>query len=321
MDMEAVRQALGYQLLDYYGGSYGSVDAQAYVVRYPQHVRALILDSGFTVTDPAHVYAFGQGVPAALIHSLDLVCARDPTCHAADADPEATLTALIRRVQQTPVKGHPSDASGSTVVVDEAAVANLLANANGPDLVEAGSALRNNDAQPLVDLAAKNPPLFPTGDDLSVFSDGANAAGFCNDQDFPYRRSDQPAIRRAQLDAALAALPADVFAPLSKGAWAAVDVPDFCINWPSPARFVPVVPPDTTFPDVPTLILSGDVDRNVPTVLTRQLLSEFPHAAWVVVAGAGHPTMSASGSCVGAIGAEFLSTLKVGDTSCATTPG
>jgi pimeloyl-ACP methyl ester carboxylesterase len=43
-DLERVRAALGVQLIDLYGSSYGTRVAQHYLRRFPQRVRALILD-------------------------------------------------------------------------------------------------------------------------------------------------------------------------------------------------------------------------------------------------------------------------------------
>lgn len=44
-DTEAVRAALGYDLVDYYGTSYGGADATAYAVRYGEHLRSMVLDA------------------------------------------------------------------------------------------------------------------------------------------------------------------------------------------------------------------------------------------------------------------------------------
>jgi len=45
-DLEAVRRALGYGKIDLYGASYGATLAQAYLRRYPESVRSVVLDSG-----------------------------------------------------------------------------------------------------------------------------------------------------------------------------------------------------------------------------------------------------------------------------------
>src|SRR5665213_1031886 len=43
-DLDAVRAALGYQIINLYGGSYGTRVAQHYLRRYPEHTRTVILD-------------------------------------------------------------------------------------------------------------------------------------------------------------------------------------------------------------------------------------------------------------------------------------
>jgi pimeloyl-ACP methyl ester carboxylesterase len=45
-DIEAIRRAYGYEKLVLYGTSYGTKVALEYAERYPQHVEALVLDSG-----------------------------------------------------------------------------------------------------------------------------------------------------------------------------------------------------------------------------------------------------------------------------------
>ena len=44
-DIEAIRQAAGYEKLVLYGTSYGTKVAEEYAERYPQHVESLVLDS------------------------------------------------------------------------------------------------------------------------------------------------------------------------------------------------------------------------------------------------------------------------------------
>ena len=102
-------------------------------------------------------------------------------------------------------------------------------------------------------------------------------------------RADSVALREKKLAAAYAALPKKTFDPFTTAGWAAGNIsPDTCITWPSPNRFEPMVPPGATFPSLPTLIVSGDEDTNVPEEISRGLLAEFPSATFLIVAGAGH---------------------------------
>ena len=51
-DIEAIREALGYEKLVLYGTSYGTKVALEYAERYPQYVEALVLDSVVTPEGP-----------------------------------------------------------------------------------------------------------------------------------------------------------------------------------------------------------------------------------------------------------------------------
>jgi hypothetical protein len=79
------------------------------------------------------------------------------------------------------------------------------------------------------------------------------------------------------------------------------------------------VPQGATFPDSPVLILSGDLDTNVPTELTEDLVGLFPNSSLVEIAGANHTTLGWS-PCAADITARFIRRRSVGDTSCAQEP-
>jgi len=46
-DVEGIRKALGYEKINLLGHSYGSIVVQGYAVKYPQHVKHLIIANGF----------------------------------------------------------------------------------------------------------------------------------------------------------------------------------------------------------------------------------------------------------------------------------
>jgi pimeloyl-ACP methyl ester carboxylesterase len=77
-DLEAVRQALGYERLNLYGASYGTRVAQHYARRYPARSRAVVLDG---VVPPG--LALVPNVAIESQHALEGVfarCAADPGC-------------------------------------------------------------------------------------------------------------------------------------------------------------------------------------------------------------------------------------------------
>ncbi len=317
MDMEVVRQRLGYDVVDWYAPSYGSVDAQAYVARYPDRVRALVLDAGFEVDDAAMSYWLGPDFPEALVAIAGRQCRRDGLCSGLTDDPEGAIRAMIATIKKKPVT--IPVASGPPTVIDETRLAVLLGTAPGPELVDAAVELRNGSSARLLTLSLANPSFNPGGDgDAADFSSGANMAGYCNDQRFAWDPSDAFVTREAKL-AALIAMSSHLFKPISAKAWSDAWSFDQCAVWPAPTRFEPIVPAGVTMPDIPTLILSGDVDTSVTTDLSRVLLDRFPKAKLVVVAGAEHPAFSRADACAPNIVATFFTTLDAGDTSCAAT--
>jgi pimeloyl-ACP methyl ester carboxylesterase len=327
LDVEMVRRALGYDRIDLYAFSYGSVPEQAYVVRFPEHVHALVLDAGMAVTDQAHAWAWDLGVPGALVREVALMCTRTDSCI---ADPEGAIRWLAHLAASHPVRGQVELPGGGPedVLIDEPEVANLLQSTgtctacgqiDPVELMGAISSLRRGNRQPLLriaDLHALTPP--DRGPDPVDFSAGDNFAAFCNDQDFVWERTDPMSVRIAKFREAVAAFRPDAFAPFTVGGWMAFTQPDGCLGWPAPDRFEPAVPAGAELPGVPTLILAGDSDTVVPRELVETLHAEFPGAAFVTVAGAGHPVVGpAWGSCAAELVAQMFDSLEITDSSCA----
>jgi pimeloyl-ACP methyl ester carboxylesterase len=71
LDLERVREALGYRAIDLYGSSYGTRMAELYMRRFPQSTHAVILDG---VTYPEQ--AIGPDTPADAERALKLIVAR-----------------------------------------------------------------------------------------------------------------------------------------------------------------------------------------------------------------------------------------------------
>ena len=63
--------------------------------------------------------------------------------------------------------------------------------------------------------------------------------------------------RRAQLDASLAAMPDDAFAPWSKAGWRAYTLMDQCLGWPAPSRRDPILTGTATITRIPSTPADG----------------------------------------------------------------
>ena len=333
-DTEAVRAALGYDLVDYFGMSYGGTDVTAYATRFGKHLRSIVLDSPSGEPNLGR-FVFEQTRTQADPRIVRLNCFRSPTCSPDHKKPIAELDALIRTVRHWPVEGDAYDANGnfSHVRIDEEALLNVVIAyptmnfVSIGEILAAAESLRRGDSKPLLRLGAEGfpapyPPSGDWGDPTTFMSVPSQYATSCVDHDQAWNWSSPVAVRKVEYAEAVADLPADYFAPFSRKAatgrlfsWFGRD----CLFWEKPTPSSPVVPPHATYPSVPTLVLSGDMDRTVPLEETSQVAALFPSSTFLPVAGAGHGSVFKS-DCAARLASEFVETLQVGDTSCTRTP-
>jgi len=328
LDLEAVRKALGYDVIDLYGGSWGGVDASAYATRFPRHVRSIILDSS---DGPATMVPFGialttRGVP----REVRLDCQRSPTCRVDHADPEDELDALIRTLQAQPLQGSAQDANGNVipVTVDEFTVALITVIPNGAwqdtgELLAAGKALSEGDPLPLLRLGAEEPyQILSDYGDPTNYSAGDQLAVLCVDLDgnIPYSYRQPLATRLSKYEEAVADLPADFFSPFSVhvGTRVDADTTHQCAYWAEATRHVPLVPERASYPAVPVLALASDMDPGaIETVRANADL--YPSSSLIVIPEGFHEPVLSNG-CANGIATTFIETLQPGDTGCARVP-
>lgn len=329
-DTDAVRDALGYDEVDYFGWSYGGADIEAYATRFGKHLRSIVLDApvGSPFLDPLE---FDRARTRGDRRLIRLECQRSPTCSADHPFPDAELAALTQSVRNHPVEGDAYDAFGNLthVRVDEEALLNFMVDnptanfVSTGELLAAGAALRRGDRLPLLRLGAERYfTLEGEFGDPTVFSVGAAEATACVDFQQRWDWSAPVPERQAQYRAAIRALPSWFFHPFSKKA-ATGDLYDFfgkqCLWWEVPTPPSPIAKPHARYPSVPTLVLSGDIDQRVPLEVTTEVARLYPEALFVPVAEAGHPALVWS-TCAVRLASEFIRNLAVSDTSCAGTP-
>jgi len=332
MDTDAVRAALGYDKVDYWGGSYGGEDVTAYATRFGQHLRSVILDAP-------------EGAPALKAFSLDgsearstvrevrLDCQRSPTCSADHSDPGAEFKQLIQAIRNDPIRGWAYDANGSPVLVtlDESALLYLAINGSAPggygrfvgigELLAAGESLSHGDSAPFLRLGAEAIPLVTDYGDPTSSSQGDYFATLCVDANEPWDWSTRIPERQEQFANAVSELPSDFFEPFSRiaGTSLGVNFEKQCLWWQKPSPSLPVALPNPTYPNVPTLVLDGDMDAIVPMEEVGKVAALFPQSTFVAVAEAGHVTFGWS-QCSANLQSQFFETLQVGDTTCSETP-
>jgi pimeloyl-ACP methyl ester carboxylesterase len=100
-DLDQVRAALGYELINLYGVSYGSLAAQQYLRQHPARVRSLTLAGVATPAQKLPLH-FAAGAQAALDH-LTADCAADEACRRAFPDLTRDIATVFAQFDTGPV--------------------------------------------------------------------------------------------------------------------------------------------------------------------------------------------------------------------------
>jgi pimeloyl-ACP methyl ester carboxylesterase len=116
-DLDEVRAALGYDRINLYGVSYGTRVAQHYLRRFPDRVRAVILDG---VVPMGLALVADSALQAQ--RALDLIferCGADAECHSAFPNPAGAFAAVRARLTRQPaVVSMPEPVTGKSPVND-----------------------------------------------------------------------------------------------------------------------------------------------------------------------------------------------------------
>ena len=301
-DLAAVIRALGLGRVDLYGDSYGTFFAQVFAGRHPDLLRSVVLDASYPTYGETAWYPT-QG--PAMVASIDLVCARTPSCAAYGVPTSTLLERVLAQVRRTPYTGIGHDADGirHRVVVNGANLVGLAFGATyGPAWYrELPGALRSalaGDHQPLVRLVAEADYVSGDAGDPVDYSEGADAAVSCHDYPQLYDMTAPPAQRRVEFDAAVKAQElADpgVYAPFTvqeylDSVW---EEQDWCLRWPVASAAHPAGPPMPLaghYPDVPVLVLTGELDTITTPAEGALVRSQFPDAVLVHIANSFHVT-------------------------------
>lgn len=329
-DMEAVRAALGYDKVDYFGASYGGMDVTAYATRFGKHLRSIVLDAP-AGTPELNELARLQYRTHSDPRMVRLDCQRSLNCSPDHPNPAGELTQLIQIIHNKPVEGDSFDAYGDPVHVriDEDGLLNFVVTypsgvfSSTGEILAAGAALKQGDPVPLLRLGAEG-SFAVEGEygDPTINSAGDFFARGCVDAKQPWDWSDAVPDRQEEYNEAVSALPGNYFAPFSKSAAAGILFSTLgaeCLWWEKPTPSSPVTPEDVSYPRVPTLVLDGDLDNRVPLEETNKVAALFPGSLALTVQEAGHETVGWT-FCAQSLVSEFVENLALADTSCVSTP-
>lgn len=286
-DLEALRQALGAPTLNVYGGSYGTRVAQEYARQYPDGVRSLLLDG---VVPPA--LALGSEHSINLEDSLKAIlgrCADEPACSQAFGDPYRTLYALrdaARAMPTTVDVPDPRTFAMRELRLDEAAVA-IIARlfVYSPET----AAL----LPLLLDEAAKGRPQSLLAQAALVYD---SLAGQIN-------HGMQLSVICAEDASRLATREQD--AELILGNAIVGVTTNQCSVWPRGPVSEDFHEPLRS--DIPTLLLSGELDPVTPPRYADQVAATLPNSRHLVGKGQGHILLGRG--CAPRLAAEFVESL------------
>jgi pimeloyl-ACP methyl ester carboxylesterase len=332
-DLEAVRAAVGIGKIDLYGQSYAGVDVDAYVTRYPQNVRSIVVDSPYTTLADF----FSTKSDDSFLRAVRVSCTLNEGC----APRLEKVYDLINRLRAQPYADVGYDLTGTATPVqanETAVLISILGNIglgsagafqeflNQGEIGAAATAyLEHGDAVPLNRLLAENAVVLQPapGGPVGNISVGDLYATECADiGNAPWVWAAPQPVRELQFRSALNRLPREAIAPFSSSAWAAylqwAFIGDSCTAWPTSPT--PVLPPRTVYPAIPMLALTGNMDAGVPSEYVRFYASRYPNSTLVNLNGRGHISSARGDVCAASLIRSFVSTLDAGDTACAATP-
>lgn len=300
-DLDRVRAALGYDRINLYGSSYGTIVAQQYVRQFPRRVRSVILDG---VVPPQLALGATSALDAqAALSSIFSRCVAQPACHEHFGDPAAAYQQVRDALAAHPVWVDLTDPTSGqpyrlqftsyhlAMVLRLASYTPELAALLPLDLHEAG--VSGNYG-----LLAGQFLLIDRvyGD---AIAEGMNDSVVCS-EDVPFYRVD--AAERAEL--------ARTFLGTSQ-----LDgLQAICKVWPHG-------PVDADFhqplhSNVPALLLSGSNDPITPPRYAAQASHGFARSLSLVVPGFGHGQLT--DPCMAGVMARFVGQASVSglDTTC-----
>jgi pimeloyl-ACP methyl ester carboxylesterase len=296
-DLEDVRQALGAPQFDLVGVSYGTRMAQQYLMRYPDGVRSVVLDS-VAPNELIFGQEFAQNLENALKYQFAL-CQKNAACAKAFGDPYASLLKLrdaLRTQPQDYALRDPVTFKSTQLRLTDQRLAGLVRMfAYSP---ESAALLPLSIAEGLkgnyTPLAGQTKLLT---DSLSISIDnGMQASVVCaEDADLLH---DAPQEANTLLGTTLI----DVIRAQ-------------CAVWPHGTR-----PADFHAPlksDKPIFVLEGELDPVTPPRYGEQVMKGLGNAKLLVAKGQGHNVIGRG--CIPKLVNEFVDRLqpKTLDTTCA----
>ncbi|EGN95189.1 hypothetical protein SERLA73DRAFT_162724 [Serpula lacrymans var. lacrymans S7.3] len=298
-DWEAIRIALGYDKISYYGISYGTFYGMEYLYRYPDNCDRFVLDAVFAhgMSDEDTVMYDMKAIDRLLLRA-DAYCMFNTTCplhQQGKGSIPAAFQEIITQATQKPLSAPScinSTVCNSVVTADNIRTAINFEFTSNPDFPYVDEALyqaTQGDASmvgiiergttgPATDIASTI--VFPLIC-LDIALDNNSYAGFEQLRSSSYK--DDPAMLRVS----------NIF-----------DIELYCSAWPFPAQPKQLLPTNHTS----LMWVTADFDLNLPTEFATFAWAQAPNSVLVVRHGDDHGTLQVPNQPAAAMEVSFLAT-------------
>jgi pimeloyl-ACP methyl ester carboxylesterase len=287
-DLDDVRTALGFDLIDLYGGSYGTRVAELYMRRHPAYVHAVILDG---VTYPQQ--AIGAETPEDAERSLNLIvarCLQASDCAATYPELQDDLKSLLRQFgpQKTlvtiddPNSGLPLEIEFNRRILNAALRMLSYSSMQASLLPALIHEAAHGKLRPLAAQSVMN--MRQISDQLA---NGMQYSVICSE--------DEPFFAAAHIDRA-------AMAKTYQGSDMVDALHEICKLWPRGPVDADLHAPLRS--DIPTLLLSGEADPVTPPVDAERAASGLTRHRHLILKGEGHGQLPTG--CMPIVAADFL---------------
>lgn len=294
-DVDDIRRALGYEQINLYGGSYGSLLAQAVLRDHPEDVRSALIGAALPAERSFFVGSPKTTVDAAL--RLLEACAEDAACNEAYPDLQQTLYDVIETLNAepapititNPLDGKTYDALLTGDEVFGNLVVFLYLTNIIPVLPQAIFDVANGDYALMAQLSGTKLALLDASTRGMMFSVlcAEDLIGV-TPQDYLENRAQMPPALAGAVD------PEDI---IEYGFFG------ICENWPVQQADLSVKEPVQS--DVPVLILEGEFDPVTPLAYAQEVARRLSNSAVIEFPGVGHNVLAAS-ACANQIARDFI---------------
>ena len=336
-DLAAILDALNIRRIDLYGDSYGTYFEQVFAVRHPNTLRSVVLDGAYPLNGDD--YAWYPSYGPAMRDKFNIACLRFEPCRRLPGSSIDHILPALEELRSHPFQARAADSDGKEreFIADASQLAIVMyggapAFATVREVDAAARAFSEGDRAPLLRLMAETisgvDSRDPSGD-AARWSAGLAAAVMCQDPQQIFDMRLPPVQRAADRDRAIAlrqrTLPG-TYAPFTIDEYRGMPLDysfiDQCVEWPVAPPSHPasrVVAADAHYPDIPALVISGELDNITTLADGAAVAAAFERGTQVRIANSFHVNAlpHARSACAARLARRFIEFLSPGDTACA----